>query len=115
LCLWILDVSAPAIWPEGELRDIKKIRFVANKTDLPAVWDVQQFAAIPVSAKTSAGLAELVDALAQWLVPDPPPAGTAVPFTSALASMIDEALGHSRAGQTEELKQILAALANDNR
>jgi tRNA modification GTPase len=113
LCLWILDVSSPAIWPDSDLRENEKVKLVANKTDLQAVWDVQQSHALPISAKTGSGLDELVEALAQWLVPDPPLPGKAVPFTSALAAQVGEALTHARAGQVEEMKQKLASLAND--
>jgi tRNA modification GTPase len=115
LCLWILDASEPAIWPEPDLGKNSNLEFVVNKTDLPAVWDILEAAATPVSARTSAGLAELVDALARRLVPNPPPPGAAVPFTSALADQVEEALALARAGRIEELKQNLTALANEPR
>jgi tRNA modification GTPase len=115
LCLWILDASEPAEWPEDSLRENKKLRFVVNKTDLPAVWDTRGSGVLLVSARTGAGLAELVEALAKWLVPDPPAAGAAVPFTPALACQIEEALTDIRAGRIEETKQRLTALANHAR
>jgi tRNA modification GTPase len=68
-----------------------------------------------VSARTGAGLAELVEALAKWLVPDPPAAGAAIPFTPALACQIEAALTAIRAGRIEEAKQRLTALANEAR
>lgn len=112
LCLWILDASAPAIWPEGELRENKKLRLVVNKIDLPAAWDVRESEALPVSARTGAGLSELVEALARRLVPESPAPGLAVPFTPSLANQIEEALMAIRAGRVEETKQRLMALAN---
>jgi tRNA modification GTPase len=112
LCLWILDASEPPIWPEGELRENKKLRFVVNKIDLTAAWDIPESGTILVSARTGAGLNELVEALGRWLVPDSPVAGVAVPFTPKLASQIEEALTDIRAGRIEEMKQKLTALAN---
>ena len=44
-----------------------------------------------VSAKTGAGIPELCAAMAHWLVPEPPPAGAAVPFTPALGAAVEEA------------------------
>jgi len=115
LCLWILDASGPAEWPEDSLRENKKLRFVVNKRDLPTVWDSPEFGVLLVSARTGAGLAELVEALAKWLVPDPPAAGAAVPFTPALAGQIEEALTDIRAGRIEKTKQRFTALANQAR
>jgi tRNA modification GTPase len=138
LCLWILDASDPPVWPEDSLLENNKVRLIVNKIDLPAVWDIANrchpFAAanhhdasphhdsprkhatpLRVSARTGAGLSELVEALAKGLVPDPPAAGAAVPFTPALACQIEAALTAIRAGRIEEMKQRLAALANQAR
>jgi len=115
LCLWILDASGPAEWPEDSLRENKKLRFVVNKTDLPAVWDSRESGVLLVSARTGAGLSELVEALAKWLVPDPPATGAAVPFTPALACQIEEALTDIRAGRIEKTQQRFTALANQAR
>jgi tRNA modification GTPase len=115
LCLWILDASEPAVWPEDSLRENKKLRFVVNKTDLPPVWDSRESGVLLVSARTGAGLSELVEALAKWLVPDPPATGAAVPFAPALACQIEEALTDVRAGRIEKTKQSLTALANQAR
>jgi tRNA modification GTPase len=114
LCLWILDASEPPIWPELELRENKKVKLVVNKTDLLPVWDIQQSSGLHVSARTGAGLAELVEALARWLVPDPPPPGAAVPFTSAVPSQVEEALALTRAGRVQNLTQIFLQLATES-
>jgi tRNA modification GTPase len=80
LCLWVLDAAAEPCWPEG---DLPALHFVVNKIDLPAAWDLERAAkAVHVSARTGAGLEELLAALSAWLVPDPPPPGAAVPFTA---------------------------------
>lgn len=88
LCLWVLDAAAPPVWPElgGE-----RVRLVVNKCDLPAAWDLDTAGGAPrVSALTGAGLAELCAQLAAWLVPDPPEAGAAVPFTAALCDRVEQ-------------------------
>jgi tRNA modification GTPase len=89
LCLWVLDASAPPVWPDPNLGPVK---LVVNKVDLPPAWPIEETAAQQVSAKTGAGLPQLCQALAAWLVPQIPPPGTAVPFTAAVA----EALARAR-------------------
>src|SRR5204862_225453 len=82
LCLWLLDASAlPVLPPPG----LERTHLVVNKIDLPPAWPLDEVAAVRVSAQTGAGLAELCEALARWLVPLAPPPGAAVPFTAALA------------------------------
>ena len=115
LCLWILDASAPPTWPEDDLRRQPKVKLIINKSDLPPAWNIDMSHALPVSALTSAGLPELLEAIADWLVQDPPPPGAAVPFTPYLASQIEEGLKHARSGRIDEAKQALAALANSAR
>jgi tRNA modification GTPase len=114
LCLWLLDASAPPTWPEDNLHDQENLKLVVNKTDLSPVWEIDQ-PVLRVSALTGAGLVELVEAMARWLVPHPPPPGAAVPFTPDLASLTEEALNHARTGRVEKMKEIVAALANDAR
>jgi tRNA modification GTPase len=105
LCLWVLDASAPPAWPPFAS---DRLRLVVNKVDLPAAWDLGQApAALRVSARTGAGLAELVGALAGWLVPQPPPVGVAVPFTPLLCDRIEEARSLCAAGK---LAEALAAV-----
>jgi tRNA modification GTPase len=115
LCLWLLDASAQPIWPDSYLHDNPKLKFVINKIDLTATWDIEPSAALHVSALTGTGLAELLEAIAHWLVPDPPPPGAAVPFTPALASQVEAALSHARAGQTNQLGQVLSQLFHDGK
>ena len=79
LCLWLLDGSMQPITPES---DGVTWRIVINKVDLAPAWDWPRFPdAIRVSAQTKAGLGELCDAISRWLVPHPPSAGEAVPFS----------------------------------
>jgi len=114
LCLWIMDASEPVIWPDNSLRKNNKIKLIINKIDLPAAWNIPQSAVLPISARTGMGLPELVEALARWLVPDSPPPGTAVPFTSALASQVEEALTLARAGRIQDLNRLFLQLATES-
>ena len=70
LCLLVLDGSAP-LTPEDEeaialAQTVEHVLVVVNKSDLPRSWDVSdRFAdALPVSARTGAGIAALSDAIA---------------------------------------------------
>lgn len=89
LVLWVMDASAGPVWPaEGAA----KVRLVVNKTDVQPAWDLAAAGDAPrVSARTGDGVAGLVERLSGWLVPEPPPAGAAVPFTAELVSRLEEA------------------------
>lgn len=108
LCLWVLDASVPPVWPGFPLG---AVRFVVNKIDLPAAWDLDQVAdAVRVSARSGAGLADLCAILAQAVVPDPPPAGAAVPFTADLCTRIEEACRSYAAASYAESRRVLESL-----
>ncbi|MBV9122819.1 MAG: 50S ribosome-binding GTPase [Planctomycetes bacterium] len=105
LCLWLLDAASPPVWP---MLSLPSLRLVVNKTDLPAGWDLSLAGdAVRVSARTGAGLGELCEALSRWLVPDPPPAGAAVPFTPVLCRRVEEALEHCQASRLPEARRLL--------
>jgi tRNA modification GTPase len=90
LCLWLLDASAPPQWPEA---DLPGLRYLINKIDLAPAWELEQVPqAMRISALTGAGLPELLEALSRWLVPEPPPAGAAVPFTPAERQWVETEL-----------------------
>jgi tRNA modification GTPase len=111
LRLWVLDASAPPVWPDAAAG---AVRPVVNKTDLPAAWDLDEAAgAVRVSARTGEGLEALCAALSGWLVPEPPPAGVAVPFTAGLADGVAEAARLLAAGRRDESRQVVAALRDD--
>jgi tRNA modification GTPase len=105
-CLWLLDASAPPIWPDPAAG---AVRLVVNKVDLPAAWD-RTAGAVSVSARTGAGVQELCAALGFWLVPDPPPTGAAVPFTDALCDGVAEANRLLTTGQTDGAGRAVLAL-----
>lgn len=108
LCLWVVDGSAPPIWPHAPN---ELLRFVVSKTDLPAAWDWKSAPnALAVSAKTGTGLEQLITAMAQWLVPAVPLAGAAVPFTDELCSGVfaaRELLHSDNTGDALDLLQRL--------
>jgi tRNA modification GTPase len=106
LVLWLLDASAPPVWPD---RPPPKVRLVINKIDLPAAWDLAQAGDTPrVSARGGEGLSELCTALSNWLVPEPPAPGAAVSFTNEMAQAVEEALGLLRAARVEHAVARLA-------
>lgn len=107
LCLWLLDASAPPVWPSEPLASVL---YVVNKSDLPPVWLIDDDNAMHVSAQTGAGLAELCAAIATHLVPDPPPSGAAVPFTLRLAAGITEAQRILAAADARETRRVVASL-----
>jgi tRNA modification GTPase len=88
LCLWVLDASVPAVLPDANL---KAVRFVVNKVDLPAAWPLDEVTGPRVSAVTGAGLPELCQRIADWLVPAPPPPGAGVPVIPEVAAAVAEA------------------------
>jgi tRNA modification GTPase len=103
LCLWVMDATGPPVWPD---LDLPCLRVVINKIDQPAGWNLDQVSqATRVSALTDEGIANLCRQLANWLVPDPPPLGAAVPFTPELADQVIEASGR------RDARRLLSALS----
>jgi tRNA modification GTPase len=112
LCLWVLDGSAPPIWPTNSMPNL---RLVINKTDLPAAWNFDLAGGAPrVSAQTGAGIADLCRVVAQWLVPEVPVPGSPVPFTALLGRRIEESQQHVAAGRSAEARALLSLIAHDN-
>ena len=62
---------------------------------------------LAVSAKTGAGMAELVAEIVRRLVPFPPPLGVAVPYTPQLADAVEAVLAALAAGRTDEAARLL--------
>jgi tRNA modification GTPase len=108
LCLWVLDGSAPPVWPALAS---PVVRYVVNKVDLPAAASFPApDGAVRVSARTGAGLDGLLQALVSWLVPDPPAPGVAVPFNPALCDRVEQALRFATEGRAGEALAALNAL-----
>jgi tRNA modification GTPase len=110
LCLWVLDASAPPVWPDSRS---ETVRFVVNKVDLKAAWDLERAGpAGHVSALQGSGLSDLCDAISGSLVPNPPPPGAAVPFTAPLAQRVEEACHCCAAGKAQAAKKVLEDLVS---
>ena len=109
LCLWVLDAAAPPAWP---VADTTNVRMIVNKVDLPAAWDRARAGdALLVSATTGQGLAALCAALARWLVPEAPLAGSALPFTPRLCDAVEEARNSLTAGEVEVTRRVLGSMS----
>ncbi|MBI1918917.1 MAG: 50S ribosome-binding GTPase [Planctomycetes bacterium] len=107
LCLWLVDVSTAPAWPEALATPVLR---VINKIDLPPVWDLESAeGVVHVSARTGEGLAELCEVLSRRLVPDPPPPGTPVPFTSDWCERLVAARQHCAVGRLVEARATLGA------
>jgi tRNA modification GTPase len=110
LCLWILDASSAPVWPpfQGET-----CRLVVNKIDCPAAWDLREAPQAPlVSAKSGAGLEALCQALSDWLVPDPPTSGDAVPFTEGHGTAIALAWRQLQQGDISKARLLLQSMTH---
>jgi tRNA modification GTPase len=113
LCWWVLDGSAPPVWPDDTL---SAARPIINKCDLPPAWDWDSAPdALRVSARSGAGVAELCTAAVAYLVADVPPSGAAVPFTPQLCAGIAEAQRLLAAGNAAETRRIVDELRQTDR
>ena len=83
---------------------------VWNKSDLPGAQVSDDLSTVATSAQTGAGIAELMEAIPARVVPNPPPAGCAVPFTVAQREVLRTAHEMLRAGRTGDCERVLAAL-----
>jgi tRNA modification GTPase len=108
LCVWVLDGSTrDPLWPHPNLA---RVLLVVNKADLPAAWDPTGAAgATVVSATTRAGLDVLCRRIAERLVPSPPAAGAAVPFSEPIISQIAAARAALRRGDATGATECLTA------
>jgi tRNA modification GTPase len=105
LCLWLVDGSSELVRPGARAA---RRREVITKVDLPPAWNWEALpGAIPVSALAGHGLDELCQTVSQELVPDPPPAGAAVPFTPGLCDQIEQAWHMTHHGQAQAALNVL--------
>lgn len=109
LCLLVHDSSCP--WQPAEdrlLAEENRWLVVHTKCDLAAPPDQPQ--GVAVSSVTSTGLAELIEQMVASLVPEPPPPGSAVPFTepqlACLACVLQQLETGSHAAALEELEKL---------
>jgi len=98
--VWVLDATAPIAPIE-----LQPHLIVVNKIDLAAAVPN----ALPVSAKTGAGIAALISAIVRVLVPVPPLPGEAVPCTPVLAATIRKAHRLAATGNTVAARNLFKA------
>ncbi|MFQ5731270.1 MAG: GTPase [Planctomycetaceae bacterium] len=93
----VVDVSRPLQDADRELlcEDDRPSVAVANKCDLPAVWDAAglnvDVEPLAVSSLTGTSIDSLQAAIVERLVPEVPPPGTAIPLTDRQVSLLREA------------------------
>jgi tRNA modification GTPase len=89
LVILITDGSTPwSVEDQSLLDQWPGALLVHNKCDLPRAPGDRP-TGIWISALREDGIKSLLDAIAARLVPDPPPAGTAVPFTAEQIAMVN--------------------------
>lgn len=107
----VLVFDATRGWSDQELRLCRQwpdAIVVRNKSDLT----VSRGPGLLTSARTGTGLQDLQSAIVGKLVPNPPPPGSAAPFTTAHVEAIQASAQELRAGQAAQaaaqLRQLLA-------
>jgi tRNA modification GTPase len=116
LVLVVLDRSEPLqsvdrVMLAGTARALA----IANKLDLPPAWDVAGLGIpaeeiVAVSAETGAGLGDLVGAITNRLVPEPPEPGVAVPIRPEHLRSLKEARACLVGGDIDGFARRLEAL-----
>lgn len=114
LLLLVFDASRP--WQHAELELAASWTgaiVVHNKSDL-AASQAKARPGIGTSAVLGDGIEELLRAIEERLVPDPPSSGAAVPFSSSHEQAIREALGFWEAGEGNLATAVLRNLSTDS-
>jgi tRNA modification GTPase len=107
LVLKVLDRSEPLQPVDRELiASAGRALRVANKADLPAVWepsalDLEPGSLITVSAERGEGLDGLIAAIVDQLIPEPPGPGAGVPFRVDQIRHLEHARAALRACDSE--------------
>jgi tRNA modification GTPase len=104
LVLWVSAPDVPPLPPPS----VVPLLPVFAKCDLPGDAPAD---AVRVSAKTGEGLDALLAAVAARLVPDAPPPGVAVPFTTAQVEALTAARGAVVAGDVGAARAALERLS----
>jgi tRNA modification GTPase len=111
LIVLVFDLSAPwtdddqalgAAWPAALI--------LHNKCDLTPFASANRPPGLRVSAVQAGGVADLVRELARRLVPEPPPTGTAVPFTQPQVQAVRSARAALTAGNAPRALILLEEL-----
>ncbi len=115
LVVAVFDATRP--WEEQEplLHQRARPLLVHNKVDLVATPRPQRPPGVWTSAVTGEGVEELLHAIAQRLVPQPPEPGQAVPFTPSQAVALRSALeAIARQDPLEARRQLASIIRGDN-
>jgi tRNA modification GTPase len=99
--------TASAIWPQ------ERTLIAANKCDLAQSPAELPGELLTVSATTGAGVPQLINAMAQRLVPQAPPVEAAVPFTERQIDLLRELLGQLQADQVVSADDCFTQLLSD--
>ncbi|HEV3122896.1 MAG TPA: GTPase [Isosphaeraceae bacterium] len=111
LVLLVLDRSEPLTEADRQLAGRHPhALWVTNKADLPAAWEPQGPRRLIVSAERGDGIDLLAKAIAQRLVPAPPPPGAAVPFRDRHVRLLCQAQEQLAAGRVEAARQAMLDL-----
>jgi tRNA modification GTPase len=108
LVLLIFDWSQP--WSETDCELVENrtdALVIHNKCDLAASSGLSRPEGLLTSALSGEGVQALVAAIAQRLVPAPPPPGAAVPFTEAQIETLQSAADALREGDADRAVSIL--------
>jgi tRNA modification GTPase len=105
LVFWVSDLSAPWEPPPVEIAGERSL-LVHNKADLSRAAHLDRPPGIVVSAITGQGIGSLASAISSRLVPDPPGAGTAVPFTERQMELLMAASRAIGENDAERAKQF---------
>jgi tRNA modification GTPase len=113
LLLIVQDAATPPIGPKSvpdELQDRSNVLIVHNKCDLLPSGCRPQPPGLAVSALTGQGIEDLCQAISDWLVPNPPSPGQAVPFLPRHIELLAAGLAQLEAGNVRGAAETLAKL-----
>jgi tRNA modification GTPase len=121
LVVIVLDRSEPLQPIDRQLiAPTARALVVANKSDLPAYWQVHDAglgvdAVVTISAERGHGLNELIAAISKRLVSNPPPPGQAVPFRRVQLKVLEKAHDDLSAARTTTAQEGLMTLISSTR
>ena len=108
LVVWVTDATRPGSHAVPGVSDFHPL-IVVNKIDLAPFRPEQ--GDVGVSALAGLGLDQLLVAIAERLVPNPPAAGEAVPFTARQTGLIDVAIEQVDRGDRPAALETLTQLS----
>jgi len=104
----VFDVTGPWTSEAASLLDEWPAAIlVHNKCDLVAQPAYDRPKGLRTSAVTGAGVQELIRELAERLIPEPPPPGTAVPFSERYVAVVRRCVSLLEIEDTEEASRVI--------